>query len=54
MFLKCTCTDGKYFTEGQKYYVLDFQTDGGYMLSDNDGKEHYISGKYFTEHFIKE
>lgn len=54
MFLKCTCADGKYFTEGQRYYVLDFLRDGGFVVSDNDGRTHYVSGEYSTKHFIKE
>ena len=54
MYIKCTCTDGKSFTEGQKYYILDYIAGGGYMVADNDGKSHYISGNYFTEHFEKE
>lgn len=51
MYIKCTCTDGNYFTEGRKYYVVDFLKDGGYMVSDNDGKDHYLSGEYAEKHF---
>ena len=52
-YLRCTKT-GTYFTKGRSYPILDYMEGGGFVVSDDDNKDHYLSGQYWPDHFEME
>lgn len=43
--------DKEYFTVGKSYLILDYIENGGVLVSDNDNKNHYLSGEYIGKYF---
>lgn len=49
-YLRCIHT-GTYFTAGHSYPILDYMEGGGFVVSDDDNKDHYLSGQYWPDRF---
>lgn len=46
-------TNGKHFTAGSLYPIIDGSIATGVITYDDDNKEHYLSPEYIQENFIQ-